>query len=346
MKWTRLGRIVVLLSALTIVSVPAFAQVELSGSYAIRMYEDYIERGPGSYMGDFTGMPMSDEGRAKALLYTSSLPSTIERQCLAQSPWVGQYRPLGLRIWSEVDDGRVVAWILGGDYLRDTIRIWMDGRPHPSANAWHPPSGFTTGHWEGDTLVAHTTHVKTAWIRRGVGIPGSDRSEFTVMITRHDNLLTITTVQEDPIYLTEPHVVSRVWEFDPNGSQEANNRGTCNTGNEIPSLEDTGKVPHYLPGTEPGRRLHGSHLQHPEGSGAGVCPHAVSRVPQDAEERVHAAGVVRPVLLRVDRASRPARSGSGLDVQGQQPAAGDSGGACERTRPVGLDVSPPRSSGG
>ena len=68
MKWTRLGRIVVLLSALTTVSVPAFSQVELTGSYAIRMYEDYIERGPGSYMGDFTGMPMSDEGRAKALL--------------------------------------------------------------------------------------------------------------------------------------------------------------------------------------------------------------------------------------------------------------------------------------
>src|SRR5712691_919011 len=107
MNGTRLGLMVVLLSALTMVSVPAFAQVELSGSYAIRMYEDYIERGPGSYMGDFTGMPMSDEGRAKALLYSSNLPSTIERQCLAQSPWVGQYRPLELRIWSEIDDGRV-----------------------------------------------------------------------------------------------------------------------------------------------------------------------------------------------------------------------------------------------
>ena len=82
-------------------------------------------------------------------------------------------------------------------------------------NAWHSPSGFTTGHWEGDTLVARTTHVKTAWIRRGVGIPGSDQSTFTVFITRRENLLTITTIQEDPIYLTEPHVVSRVWEFDP-----------------------------------------------------------------------------------------------------------------------------------
>jgi hypothetical protein len=251
MNGMTLRRLLLLLGVLLLAPASTFAQVELGGSYSIRMYEDYIERGPGSFMGDFTGMPMSDEGRAKALLYTSNLPSTVERQCLAQSPWVPQYRPLGLRIWSEVDhSGRVVAWVLGGDYLRDNIRIWMDGRPHPSANAWHPSSGFTTGHWEGDTLVARTTHVKTAWIRRGVGIPASDQSEFTVFITRHDNLLTITTIQEDPTYLTEPHVVSRVWEFDPRGSQ-GSLRDTCTIASEIPSLEDTGQVPHYLPGQNP-----------------------------------------------------------------------------------------------
>ena len=241
----------VVFSVLLMLAGPAFAQVELGGSYAPRLYEDYIERGPGSFLGDFTGMPMSEEGRAKALRYSSSLPSTIERQCLAQSPWVGLYRPLALRFWSEVDEsGRVVAWVMGGDYLRDNVRIWMDGRPHPSANAWHSPAGFTTGHWEGDTLVARTTHVKTAWIRRGVGIPGSDQSTFTVFITRRENLLTIMSVQEDPIYLTEPHVVSRVWEFDPRGSQGPL-RDTCNVGVEIPSLEDTGEVPHYLPGQNP-----------------------------------------------------------------------------------------------
>jgi len=244
-------RITTVFSLLWLMSSPAFAQVELGGSYAPRLYEDYIERGPGSFLGDFTGMPMSDEGRAKALRYSSSLPSMIERQCVAQSPWVGLYRPLALRFWSEVDEsGRVVAWVMGGDYLRDNVRIWMDGRPHPSANAWHSPSGFTTGHWDGDTLVARTTHVKTAWIRRGVGIPGSDRSTFTAFITRRENLLTITTIQEDPIYLTEPHVVSRVWEFDPRASQGPL-RDTCNVGVEIPSLEDTGEVAHYLPGQNP-----------------------------------------------------------------------------------------------
>ena len=86
-------RISIFLSALLAISAPAFAQFELTGSYAPRLYEDYIERGPGSDLGDYTGMPLTDEGRAKALLYTSNLPSIFERQCLPQSSMVFQYRP-------------------------------------------------------------------------------------------------------------------------------------------------------------------------------------------------------------------------------------------------------------
>jgi hypothetical protein len=77
-------RIVFLVAAVLAFTRPASGQIELSGSYVPLLYEDYIERGPGSDLGDFTGMPMNDEGRAKALLYTSNLPSTLERQCLAQ----------------------------------------------------------------------------------------------------------------------------------------------------------------------------------------------------------------------------------------------------------------------
>src|SRR5690242_1555953 len=109
-------RTCIFLCALMTLSAPAFAQFELTGSYAPRLYEDYIERGPGSDLGDYSGMPLSDEGRAKALLYTSNLPSIFERQCLAQSSMVFPYRPRGLKIWPETDSlGHVIAWILGGD---------------------------------------------------------------------------------------------------------------------------------------------------------------------------------------------------------------------------------------
>ncbi len=239
-------------SALLIAAVPARAQVQLTGTYEDRLYEDYIERGPGSDLGDYTGMPMTDEARAKALSYTSNMPMTIERQCLSQAPWVGLYRPRLYRIWSINDEtsGNVIAWVVAGNYLRDTITIWMDGREHPSENAWRPSGGFATGKWEGNTLTARMTHVKTAWIRRGNGIPGSDRTTFTVHLTRHDDLLTVTVIQEDPIYLSEPHVVSRVWQYEPNGRQGPE-RTQCNTANEIPYLEDSGLVPHYLPGENP-----------------------------------------------------------------------------------------------
>jgi len=245
-------KIPLLLVGMLAAPVHVFAQVDLTGSWAPRLYEDYIERGPGSDLGDFTGMPMNDEARAKALLYTSNLPSTVERQCLPQAPWVMQYRPRGISIWSEEDgDGNVIAWKLGGDYLRGTVTIWMDGRPEPSRNALSSGEGFTTGTWEGDTLTAQTSHVKTAWIRRGNGIPGSDQSTYTIHLTRHADLLTIVTIQDDPIYLTEPHVVSRVWQLDPRATPGTYVEPNCNTANEIPRLEDTGAVPHYLPGANP-----------------------------------------------------------------------------------------------
>ena len=57
-------RSTILFLAAIAMSAPAYAQIELTGSYAPILYEDYIERGPGSDLGDFTGMPLTDEGRA------------------------------------------------------------------------------------------------------------------------------------------------------------------------------------------------------------------------------------------------------------------------------------------
>ena len=40
------------------------------------------------------------------------------------------------------------------------------GRPHPSKNAPHEQTGFTTGVWNGNELIATTTHLETGYIRR------------------------------------------------------------------------------------------------------------------------------------------------------------------------------------
>src|SRR5215207_3887910 len=102
-----LSRVIALAVLLVAFATPAFSQMELSGAYTSRMYEDYIERGPGEFMGNFTGMPLTDDGRAKALLYTSNQPSMYERQCLSQSAGVFQYRPRGIQMIKELDAAKL-----------------------------------------------------------------------------------------------------------------------------------------------------------------------------------------------------------------------------------------------
>ena len=84
--------------------------------------------------------------------------------------------PFGLKIWSDTEPakGTTVAFTIGAWEDRAPITIWMDGRPHPSEYAEHTRGGFTTGRWDGDTLVAYTTHMKAGFLRKN-GPPMSDQ---------------------------------------------------------------------------------------------------------------------------------------------------------------------------
>jgi hypothetical protein len=160
--------------------------------------------------------------------------------------------PFGLDISTVRDDvtGRIIALKIGPWIDRDATTIWLDGRPHPSANARHPYGGFTTGRWQGTKLVATTTHMKTSMVRRN-GAPVSDRATMTSYFSRHGNLLTITAVLEDPVYFTEPLVRSKVWELDPVGNMANGQPAPCEPLSELPRADAGGVVPHYLPGENP-----------------------------------------------------------------------------------------------
>ena len=48
-------------------SVPALAEIDLSGSWASINHEDALERGAGPNPDDWAGLPFNEAGRAKAL---------------------------------------------------------------------------------------------------------------------------------------------------------------------------------------------------------------------------------------------------------------------------------------
>ena len=159
----------------------------------------------------------------------------------------------------------------------------MDGRPHPDEEAPHTWEGFSTGRWEGGSLVVTTTHLKTSWLRRN-GVPRSDKATVVERFTRHGNYLSVVTTVYDPVYLTEPYVRSRDMILNPLGSAGV---FVCDPAEE--STLKPGVIPHVLPGenkfltefTGTGRRTGRAHARRRR--------NAVPGIPREAGRDAHSA---------------------------------------------------------
>lgn len=193
---------------------PVFAEVDLSGYWQTDLAQDSLIRGDGPDPDTFLGLPINQDARAAALSWSQE---NLDELWLTCQPYSAPYilaGPFGFNIWPDMRaDGFVVAWNISGTIDRAPTVIWMDGRTS-SPEALHTPAGFTTGHWQGDTLVATTTHLSDRWLYRN-GVPHSNQAVLTLYITRHDNLLSITGILQDPVYLTAPYVSTGIWVNDP-----------------------------------------------------------------------------------------------------------------------------------
>ena len=179
-----------------------------------------------------------------------SIWGTPEYQCRPHSA-PHQWRGLGgARILKEQDPLTREVRAYHVQFMRSLDRpIFMDGRPHPPAWAPHTWTGFSTGQWVGNTLKVTTTHLKDGYLKRG-GPQTSDLYTMTEYLTRHDDILTITTVVDDPVYLDEPYVQSTTYVYDPTASVQME---TCNASAFAENGgTDRHHVPHFLPGPEHG----------------------------------------------------------------------------------------------
>ena len=78
----------------------------------------------------------------------------------------------------------------------DLIRIvFMDGRPHPPADFPHSKLGFSTGKWEGTTLLVETTHLEAATITNN-GLNHSDQVRVIEHFRLSDDGNTLLSTQE------------------------------------------------------------------------------------------------------------------------------------------------------
>jgi hypothetical protein len=236
---------------LTCAPAAALAQSDITGEWAPLFHEDQVDRVPGLGPVDFAGLPLTDGARQWALSWDASRVSVLEHQCQVHVlPYILS-GPTRLRISARRDGNteRIVAFDQYIGLWGQDRTIWVDGRPHPPEIAPHSWMGFSTGKWEGNTLVVRTTHIKQGWVRRN-GVPQSDLVTTTERFTRHGDMLTYVISIKDPVYLTEPLVHSRNF-VRMSGLGEGNwiAATPCEPAEETAAPPHA--VPHYLPGTNP-----------------------------------------------------------------------------------------------
>ena len=230
--------------AAMLVSVPAFAQIDLSGEWSVRSHED-----PGQPpLGDYLGIPFNAAGRLRAETTAESIWGTPEYQCRPHSAphvWRGVG---GARIIKEIDPLTRGISAYHVQHWRSLDRIiYMDGRPHPPAWAPHTWTGFSTGKWVGNTLVVTTTHLKDGYLKRS-GPQTSDMYTMTEYISRYGNYMTTFMIVDDPLYLDEPFIQSTTHELTPSLHVPIE---PCTASFDENGGNDPHFVPHYLPGKNP-----------------------------------------------------------------------------------------------
>jgi len=250
LRWLLPAAAVVALSGPRLEAQPPRPQAppDISGEWTLETWEEDTSGQPP--LGDYLGIPFNDAGRQRADTSAESIWGTPEYQCRPHSA-PHQWRGLGgARILKEQDPLTRDVRVYHIQFMRSLDRpIFMDGRPHPPAYAPHTWTGFSTGQWVGNTLKITTTHLKDGYLKRG-GPQTSDLYTMTEFVTRHDDILTITSVVDDPVYMDEPYVHSTTYVSDLTGTTQnetcsasafAENGGT-----------DRHWVPHFLPGQNPG----------------------------------------------------------------------------------------------
>ncbi len=154
----RSGRVLLLLVLATFLGRPALAQVDMTG-----LWRPLPRNQDGSGMtGDSAGVPVSPEGQWRAQYWSPEDFDVAEWVCRPHAFDYSLEGPLSaMRVWADMDrpSQRVIAYRAHINQQEQETTIWMDGRPHPSVNAPHTWSGFSTGAWDGDVLVVTTTHL-------------------------------------------------------------------------------------------------------------------------------------------------------------------------------------------
>jgi hypothetical protein len=200
-------------------SARAMAPVDLTGYWVSVVSEDWQWRMITPAKGDYASLPLNPD----AIRAANQWNPADEGSCKAYGAAAIMRMPGRLHITWE-DDGTLK---IETDAGQQTRRL----RFNPAAPAAAPreAQGHSLAQWQvtgpaprWGTLKVVTTNMRAGWLRKN-GVPYSENAVMTEYFDRFsdgtDEWFTVTTMVEDPAYLTQPLVVSSNFKKERDGSR-------------------------------------------------------------------------------------------------------------------------------
>ncbi len=248
-----MGRQIRLIVALSFLAIPAWvaaqgrgqppaspraaAPVDFTGTWVSVITEDWRWRMVTPARGDFASMPLNPEGRKVGEAWDPAKDETAGEQCKAYGAGGIMRLPTRLRIsWQddatmkiETDEGTQTRLLhFGGKPPEKGERTWQGysaARWEPAARGPGTPApglGAVRQGTQGRSLEVVTTQLRPGYLRKN-GAPYSAnavvREFFDLSRERNGEIwFVVTTIVEDPQYLTEPFVTSTNFKKIPDGA--------------------------------------------------------------------------------------------------------------------------------
>jgi hypothetical protein len=176
----------------------AGAPVDLTGYWVAIVTEDWRYRMVTPPKGDYASVPISTEGKKVADAWDPAKDEAAGEQCRSYGAPAIMRVPGRLHIlWEDDSTLRIDT-----DAGKQTRLFHFDSKAQPGAPQWQ---GFSAARWDipgaargpdrGGSLKVVTTKIRPGYLRRN-GVPNGD------------SWLIVTTIVEDPKYLTQPFITS------------------------------------------------------------------------------------------------------------------------------------------
>ena len=214
------------------------APFDLSGYWVSIVTEDWRWRMVTPAKGDYASVPLNDEGRKAADGWDLAKDKANGVECKAFGAAAIMRMPTRLHIaWQddttlkiETDAGQQTRLFHFGSVQAETGERQWQGyakaawfkQPQSTGLGFGFPEGARGG-FTGGNLKVVTTNMRPGYLRKN-GVPYSENAVLTEYLNRHhepdgSEWFTVTTVVDDPKYLTMPFITSSSFKKEPDPSK-------------------------------------------------------------------------------------------------------------------------------